>query len=413
MNIVMFTDAYWPRVNGISVSVESFSRALIRLGHRVMIVCSVYPESLSEEFKFFTGEVENNGPEEPILLRAPSMPLPLPVSKEDRLAKTSGWFWVAKHIEAFNPDIVHIHTEFVIAQFGFSYAKLHYLPAVYTFHTMWEDYIFSYFPLAPDFLLRYIARRVLKGVLRRADLVIVPTPQIREVVKRYRVRKETVMLPTGIDPKQFDHKREDIEAFGKKLEEQFPGLKGKRILLFAGRVAQEKNISFLLKLLPSIREEHPDTVLLIVGNGPDLDSFKKEAEELGLTDCCFFPGYLKREELSLTYAVSDIFVFPSITETQGLVTIEAMLSGLPVVAIGEMGTIQVMNGDNGGFMVKNDPEEFRKKVCLLLSDRELYEQKVLDARAHAASWTIDNMTERLQGVYEKVLDAWPGKKSGS
>ncbi|MDR1655853.1 MAG: glycosyltransferase [Treponema sp.] len=413
MNIVMFTDAYWPRVNGISVSVESFSRALVRLGHRVMIVCSVYPESLLEEFKFFTGEVENKGPEEPVILRAPSMPLPLPISKEDRLAKTSGWFWVAKHIEAFNPDIVHIHTEFVIAEFGFNYAKLHYLPAVYTFHTMWEDYGFSYFPLAPGFLVRYIARRILKNALRRADLVIVPTPQIREVVKRYRVRKETVMLPTGIDPRQFDHSKEDIEAFGRRLEEKFPGLKAKRILLFAGRVAREKNISFLLKLLPSIREEHPDTVLLIVGNGPDLDSFKKEVEELELTDCCFFPGYLKRDELSLAYAVSDIFVFPSITETQGLVTIEAMLSGLPVVAIGEMGTIEVMNGDNGGFMVKNDPEQFREKVCMLLSDRELYEQKVLDARAHAKSWTIDTMAERLQGIYEKVLDAWPGKKNGS
>jgi glycosyltransferase involved in cell wall biosynthesis len=102
--------------------------------------------------------------------------------------------------------------------------------------------------------------------------------------------------------------------------------------------------------------------------------------------------------------MSDIFVFPSLTETQGLVTIEAMLSGTPVVAIGAMGTIQVMNGNNGGFMVQNDPREFISRVFDLLEDDELYRSKVEEAKRHAQGWTIETMTVKLEQIYRSTLD---------
>jgi glycosyltransferase involved in cell wall biosynthesis len=404
MKIVMFTDAYWPRVNGVTVSVDSFSHALIRSGHEVMIVCSFYPESSIIE-RISGPPKEENAEGEPRIIRVPSMPFL--ISKEDRIAKFTKGFWVSKQLEAFDPDIIHINTEFVIAVFGFQYAFLHRLPVVFTFHTLWADYVDNYFPLVPDFILQFMVRQVMRNIIRRADLIITPTPQIQDLVRKYNAKKTTYLLPTGIDPKIFSCKSDDAAAFRERMEQRFPRLRGKRILLFAGRIAREKNISFLLDIAPIIVKKHPDAIFLIAGNGPDLVYYEEEAQALNVAEHCIFPGYLDRQDLALIYAMSEIFVFPSLTETQGLVTIEAMISGIPVVAIGAMGTITVMNGDNGGFMVKNDQNEFIQRVFELLEDPDLYQRKVAEARVHAQAWTIDTMAAKLEQVYHVVIDAFP------
>ena len=394
----MFSDAYWPRVNGVTVSVDSYSRALIKAGHQVLIICSSYPEGLNLP-SFPPDDLKTQDGLK--IVRVPSMPTF--VTKEDRLAKISKWYWVFKHVESFNPNIIHINTEFVIAEIGFLYALAHNLPAVYTFHTMWEDYGPNYFPMFPAFLVKFVIRGVLKNILNRSYRVIVPTPQIDEVVHKYKPRTITFLLPTGIEPELFDHSKEEAEVFRERLEELFPRLNGKRILLFAGRIAKEKNLGFLLKILPGILAKCPDVVLLFAGNGPDLDYYKEEAKKAGLEENCVFTGYLERKDLALTYTIAEVFLFPSMTDTQGLVTLEAMLSGTPVVAIGAMGTLMVMGGDNGGFMVKNDLREFTERVFALLEDPELRERKSFEAKAHANAWSIDELTTKLAAIYESTV----------
>ncbi|MBN2810499.1 MAG: glycosyltransferase, partial [Spirochaetales bacterium] len=403
--IVMFSDAYWPRVNGVTVSVDSFSKELIRLGHEVVIICSFYPESQAVE-RMSTPTMDKRENEmDPVVIRVPSYPLP--ISREDRLAKFHKWFWVSKQLNAFNPDIIHVNSEFVIGEFGFYYAKLHNLPVVYTFHTLWEDYAANYIPYVPEILLRRVARHIIRNMAKRADAIIAPSAEILEVLKRYKIKQETHLLPTGIDPLLFNKHPSEVEDFRRRMEEKYPLIAGKRLLLFAGRVGNEKNLSFLLRILPGIVEKHPDVLLFIAGNGPDLPRFVEEAEHLGVAEHCIFSGYLDRSDLALVYAMSELFVFPSRTETQGLVTIEAMLSGIPVVAIGEMGTVTVMGGDNGGFMVKNDPAEFSSRVCDLLGDPALYERKVEEARVHAQSWTIGTMAKRLERIYRGLISDHP------
>jgi glycosyltransferase involved in cell wall biosynthesis len=396
MKIVMFTDAYWPRVNGVTVSVDSYSRSLIKAGHKVLIICSYYPEGLNLPVSFL-----NANEDEPRIVRVPSVPAF--VTKEDRIAKFNKWFWVFKQVELFCPDIIHINTEFVIAEFGFFYALAHNLPAIYTFHTMWEEYGPHYFPFFPPFLVKFVIRGVLKNILHRSYRVIVPTPQIDDVVHKYKQRTRTFLLPTGIEPDLFEHDEAESSVFRERLEGYFPALRGKRILLFAGRIAKEKNLDFLLKILPAILEKHPETVLLFVGNGPDLDYFKEEAQKAGVEENCVFTGYMERRELALTYTIAEVFVFPSLTDTQGLVTLEAMLSGTPVVAIGAMGTLMVMGGDNGGFMVKNDTGEFIARVLDLLENPELRRCKSLEAKLHARSWSIDALTQKLLAIYESTV----------
>jgi glycosyltransferase involved in cell wall biosynthesis len=334
------------------------------------------------------------------LLRVPSRSVFF--SSEDRAAKLSKRGWVEKELDAFSPDLVHVNTEFLIAGFGFGYAKKRRVPAVYTFHTMWEDYVINYFPYIPEGVLRFVVRKIQKHLLKQADLVIVPTPQIEEMVKIYGVKKEIRRLPTGVDPSLFKHSKEELFEFRSGMEKKYPAIKGKRLLLFTGRVSKEKNISFIIELFPELLAKHSDLALVIAGNGPYLDYFKDEAKRYGIESSCVFTGYLERPELSLLYGISHIFLLPSLTETQGLVTIEAMMSGIPVVAIGVLGTVQVMGGDNGGFMVKNDSVEFRDRVLDLLEDEELYRKKTEEARRRARDWTVESFAGKLLDIYREA-----------
>ena len=399
MRIVMFSDAYWPRVNGVTVSVDSFSRALVMAGHEVLIICSSYPSEMDPQNPLIDVSEDDNKPK---IVRVPSVPAY--VTKEDRIPKFNKWYWVFKKVEKFNPDIIHINTEMMIAEFGFWYARAHNLPAIYTFHTMWEDYGPNYFPMFPAFVINFIIRGILKNVLKRSYRVIVPTPMIEKVVHKYHHKADTCLLPTGIEPGLFDHSKAESSAFREKLEDRFPELEGKRILLFAGRITKEKNISFLLKILPNILAKHKDVVLLLVGGGPDMDSFRNEARKFGIEDACVFTGYVDRRELALIYSIAEIFVFPSLTDTQGLVTMEAMLSGTPVVAIGVLGTLTVMGGDNGGFMVKNDRAEFTARVLELLENPQLRESKSNEAKLYACSWSIEELTKKLVGIYQSTIE---------
>ena len=403
----MFTDAYWPRVNGVTVSVDSFSRALVRAGHEVMIVCSYYPGGINAPVSPFDSPEEKDGPK---VVRVPS--LPTFVTKEDRIAKFNKWHWVFKQVEDFSPEIVHINTEMMIAGFGFMYANAHNLPPIYTFHTMWEDYAPNYFPMFPAFVVKFFIRGWQKSILYGAYRVIVPTQQIMDVVYSYDKKTETFLLPTGIEPELFEHDGAEAAVFRENLEERFPRLKGKRLLLFAGRVAKEKNVGFLLKILPDILAVHPDVILLIAGSGPDLDYYREEAVKAGIGESCVVTGYMERKELALVYAISELFLFPSLTETQGLVTLEAMFSGTPVVAIGALGTLIVMGGDNGGFMVENDSSEvkvaseFTGRVLELLGDPELRRSKSSEARLHARAWSIGELTKKLVGIYGDTIKAY-------
>jgi glycosyltransferase involved in cell wall biosynthesis len=400
MKIVMFTDAYWPRINGVTVSVDTFSRALIKEGHDVLVVCSFYPSDYDSVLDAQNEKKEDD----PQIIRVPS--LPAYVTKEDRLAKFDKWYWVFKQVDTFKPDVIHINTEMVIAEFGFLYAKAHNLPAIYTFHTMWEDYGPNYFPMFPVFIVKFFIRGILKNVLRRSYKVIVPTPQIEAVVRKYKPDAETFILPTGIDPALFFHDKAEIEAFKEAFNALFPETYGKKLLLMAGRVVREKNIGFLLKILPDILKKNPDTALVIVGSGPDMELFQNEAKRYRIENSCVFTGYLDRSQLSLIYAISDVFVFPSLTDTQGLVTLEAMFSGIPVVAIGVLGTLMVMGGDNGGFMVKDDPKEFTDRVLQLLNDKELYRQKSEEARIHAKAWSLEEITKKLLNIYKETISSY-------
>jgi len=400
MRIAMFTDAYYPRINGVTVSVHSYAAELTKLGHTVCIVCLDYSEEQQKKSLFSQKDSDQKSPFK--IVRIPSWSFSA-ISKEDRVARFDKWRRVKKAMKAFKPDVIHINSEWVIGYFGAMFAHHYKVPFVFTFHTMWEDYLVNYVNFLPDFSLRKIGRSVVKFYLKRADLIIAPTEKISSVVHEYGIQKQVEILPTGIPDNLEKFSLIRQTALGLQLSKKCPQIKGKKILLFVGRIVKEKNLSFLFDVLESVQEKFPKTALLFVGGGPYLEDLQELAAERKLSKSVAFAGYVPSPDLVYFYKMAQVFVFPSKTETQGLVTVEAMLSGLPVVAIGEMGTVDVMQGDHGGFMVKDDVAEFSERVVELLKNQQLRKKKAQEALDWGKKWKISTLTPRLLECYERAM----------
>ena len=407
MKIAMFTDAYFPRINGVAVSVHSYAHELSRLGHHVCVVCLEYTEE-QQKSTFFD---EKTGDESlPFkIIRIPSTSLGK-VSKEDRMVKLYKWNFVKKAMDEFKPDIIHINSEWTVGYFGAIYSRHRHIPFVFTFHTLWEDYLVNYVTFLPEKSLKKIGIEVVRFYLKRASKIITPTKNIQEVVSKYGINRESTILPTGIPDSKTQICDDDHERMVERIYKRLPQIRDKKIMLFVGRVVREKNIPFLFDVLEKVRKTVSNAVLLIVGGGPHLDELREIVSKRNLDDCVFFTGYIDGDILINFYKMACVFTFPSKTETQGLVTIEAMISGLPVVAIGQMGTIDVMQGDNGGFMVKDDTMEFAEKTMSLMTDSKLWKQKSLEAQLWGSKWKISSLTPKLIECYVEAIKNGPYKR---
>ena len=403
MNIAFFTDAYYPRINGVAVSVRSYATKLAEMGHSVCIVCCNYDDEEDKKDKKKKKSFLQDDKLHPNLKIYRISSINVFVSKEDKSAKLSAWHDVKHTMDAFKPDIVHINSEFMVGYFGLIYSRHRNIASVYTFHTLWEDYVDGYIKFMPVYPAKKIAKELFKFYLKRANILIAPTVNIANVIKSYGIERNAKILPTGI-PQALDVKKLNVRPlFFNQLHTLLPRVQKKHVLLYVGRVVKEKNLDFLFPVLAEVKKTFKDTVLVFVGGGPELDNLKEKAKKTGYARDIVFAGYRSREELAYFYSVTDVFVFPSKTETQGLVTLEAMMAGVPVVAIGERGTLDVMKGDNGGFMVKEDVNEFSQRVLELLKDKELYAEKSNEAKKWASQWSLDTLTEKLVTYYEEAL----------
>lgn len=403
MKIAMFADCYYPRVNGVVVSMHSFAQELINRGHVVKIMTVEYPD----DYEFGKSIDENYG-----IIDSPNFSIErlsskmIIFSREDRLLRFRSWFAIKQIMDKFCPDIIHINSEWLVGYFGVMYARHRNKPCIFTFHTMWEDYIKNYAPFVMETVSRKIGRDLVKFYLKRADYVLAPTPRIAEKVREYGVETKPALLPTGIASCDFQIEEERCDRVREKLIERFPNLQNKKILLFAGRVAKEKNIPFLLSVLKNVNRRLPEqqkAVLLIAGDGVFLPELTTLIHEQGLEKDIFCLGYVEHQYLAYLYSLADVFTFPSKTETQGLVTLEAMTMGLPVVAIGELGTKDVMQGDNGGFMVPDDVSIFSDRVYQLLTDSELHAAKSREAKEWSKQWSIESLTDKLLEAYKQTI----------
>ena len=381
MNILMISDVYFPRVNGVSTSIATFRRSLAALGHSCVLIAPDY----------LTAADDDAG-----IVRIPSHYLFL--DPEDRVLKAGKILSLEDQLRDRRFDLLHIQTPFIAHHVGVKLARRLGIPCVETYHTYFEEYLYHYIPFLPKPLLKSMARSLTRRQCNHVDAVVVPSRAMHEVLDDYGVRAPVNVIPTGIDPG-------DLPPGSRERFCSTHGIDASRpMLVHIGRVAHEKNIAFLLDVLLAVRRVVPEVLLVIAGEGPALVHLRRQALALGLERSIRFLGYLKRgPSLSDCYCAGDVFVFASATETQGLVLLEAMTLGVPVVSTAVMGTRDILAAGKGALVAGETVTDFADKVVRLLGDPVLRERLGREARDHAAGWSAEVMARRLVEFYRKVI----------
>lgn len=389
MKILFISDVYFPRINGVSTSIATFRREFRAKGHSVHLVVPDY---------YAPSEDESD------ILRVPSRYLPM--DPEDRMMRFG---WAARHLSQLHAesyDLIHVQTPFVAHYLGLKLARAMGIPCVETYHTFFEEYLHHYVPLLPRALTRMVARRFSRHQGNCLDGMVVPSQPMLDMLRTYGVHVPAEVIPTGLPPESFEpgNRAEFRKRYGISSE--------RPVLLFVGRVAHEKNIGFLLHVLKWVKTHVPDVLLIIAGEGPARMDLERQALEHGLAEHVMFIGYLNRHtELNDCYRASDVFVFSSHTETQGLVLLEAMAQAVPVVAIAEMGTKDVLREGEGVSIARDDPEDFATKVVRLLKDETLRVRLGEFGRLYAQrQWSASSKAEHMLRFYESILVIYDMRK---
>jgi glycosyltransferase involved in cell wall biosynthesis len=246
--------------------------------------------------------------------------------------------------------------------------------------------------------MRFVAKRFSRHQGNSLDGMVVPSHPMLHVLKSYGITTQAEVIPTGIEPSSF------IDGDGIAFRKNYGIPQDRPVLLFLGRVAHEKNIGFLLQVLAQVRKEIADVLFVIAGEGPARESLEQEVKTRGLGDNVMFIGYLDRHtELNSCYRAADIFIFSSRTETQGLVLLEAMAQGVPVVSTAELGTRDVLRDGLGVWVAKEELADFSGKVVNMLRDADARKALSISGREYAHTWSASKQAERMIAFYHSIL----------
>jgi glycosyltransferase involved in cell wall biosynthesis len=383
MRVLFISDVYFPRVNGVSTSIRTFRQDLAACGVDTQLVAPRYEQPAQEE---------------PGVVRVPSAGVP--GDPEDRRMRWRALLRLLDGLRGGAFDLVHIHTPFIAHYAGVRFARRARLPCVATYHTFFEEYVHHYVPVLPRRAGRWLARGFTRSQCDDVNALIAPSEPMRAVLLGYGIRTPIHVLPTGLAAERF--RAGDGAAFRARagLAPDAP------LMTYIGRIAHEKNIGFLVQVFAEVLRQVPQACLVIAGEGPARQGLQRQVASLGLAAHVRFAGYLDRDTALLDcYAAADVFAFASRTETQGLVLLEAMAQGAPVVSTAELGTRSILLAASGAQVVPEEPAAFAAAVVRVLGDPELRAELGRRGRAYARGWSSAVMARRLAELYGTLRPA--------
>ncbi|MFA6311142.1 MAG: glycosyltransferase [Sterolibacterium sp.] len=386
MNILMISDVYFPRINGVSTSIQTFRDTLGSEGIQVTLVAPDYPEA--------------SGPAD--VIRIPSRKVPL--DPEDRLMRRGDLARLPQMLTGRHFDLVHVQTPFVAHYAGLKLARARGIPCLTTYHTHFEEYFHHYLPLLPRPLARWLTRRLARSQCNALDAIVVPSQAMHDKLHAYGVTTPLHVLPTGIPMEKFSG------GDGPGFRHRHGIADDESVALYVGRVALEKNLGFLLEATASALRQTPALCsklrLVIAGAGPALAGLQRQAKALGIAERVIFVGYLDRSrELPDCYAAADLFAFPSKTETQGLVLLEAMAMGLPAFGIPAMGAAEILGPQRGAVCAPDTAAEFGAMMVELLADQRRLAELSVAARLFAGEWAAPERARQLASLYRSLRNS--------
>lgn len=381
MNIGLFTDTYYPELNGVANSVYLLKKELEKKGHNVYVITTKSPGAPDDEKGVF---------------RVPSKACSF--VPERRV----GLFYypkIALKIRKMKLDIIHTNTEFAIGLFGRIMAHELFIPVVHTYHTIYEDYT--------HYIKKYISseRRAKKMVqafskfsVRGAEELIVPTQKVANLMKNYGVKPDINVIPTGIDISRFRVK--DTEGQKIKLKTSLGIPKENKVVLYLGRVSQEKNIEEVMHYLNYYMNNDSKVTFLVIGDGPYRNTLEKEARHLRYNKQMLFAGAKPWDEITHYYQIADVFVSASTSETQGLTYIEALASGIPIIARRDPCLDGVLVEGFNGYAFEDEASFVDGMKQILINEKQIdYRKNSLES---VEKFSTEQFANRLENIYYHV-----------
>lgn len=383
MNIGLYTDTYFPQISGVATSIKTLKDALERQGHNVFVFTTTDPNV-------------KKGTVEPNVFRFSSIPF---VSFTDRRIAFRGLFEATKVAKEVNLDIVHTQTEFALGTIGKYVAHQLDIPAIHTYHTMYEDYL--HYILNGHLLRPYHVKQFVKSYLKNMDGCIAPSGRVEELLRHYGVQIPIRVIPTGVDIQSMnsDANRDVRKDLG--IDADAP------VILTLSRIAAEKKINHILNVLPAIIEEIPNVKFVIAGDGPDVKVLQEQVERLTLEDYVIFAGNVDHGDVGNYYRMADIFVSASDTETQGLTYVEALAAGTPCVVYDTDYTENIFDKDIFGRRFNTQQEMQEEIISLLKQKRAKIPQEILQNKLQSIS--SDQFATNVHDFYQYVIDHYQPK----
>lgn len=380
MKILMLSNHYLPHVSGVATSITRTVRNLEKLGHEIKLIVPAFP-----------GFTETN----PNIYRVPSYPfqpplIPLPYP---------GKGFIAKIVKSFQPDIIHAHQPFLLGKTGLKVAEKANIPFVFTHHAMYEQYV-HYAPFLPNHLLQKI---VIKRVMRFANktsVVVAPSESVKTILEKRRIQTPVQVVPTGINPQFFKVTPE----MRKKTRKNWGVEENETVIVSYARLAVEKNFHLLLETFAGLLKQTTKSLRLILGgDGPARDSLEKLSAKLNLENKIIFAGSFPHEKVTAFLAGADIFAYPSLSETQGLVTLEALASGLPAVVVDAPGNRDIVVNGACGLITTPTANDFTAKIKIVIDNADLRAKFSAGAITRANEFSEGKMAEKMAGLYKSLL----------
>ena len=381
MKIGMFINYYTPSKGGMETSVINLCKGLKSIGHEPFVFAPEYPNYEDKEkniFRYRSIRFNYGGY---------FYVIPIPFGTR-----------INAIVKKLDLDIIHSHQPYSLGTEALRLSGKFKIPLVFTYHIRYEDYS-HYVPLVPKNISKKYIKRMAVNYSNKCDTVIAPSTAIKKLLRKREIKVPIKVIPSGINIKNFKKDTGERDKIRNKYR-----IKNDDILLItASRIVEEKNIKFLFKAFSEIKKKADNVKFLVVGDGAIKKELEEMAKNINLEKDIIFTGLVSRDEIVGLYQASDLFVFASLTETQGLVAVEAMAAGLAVVAIKASGIEDMVDDGKDGILTGNSIDEFSSNVLKIVNDENLRKRLSVQAKINSEKFSVELWIEKMVELYKNLL----------
>ena len=374
MKIAYFSDTFYPQVNGIVTSIINSSRILAEKGHKIFIF-TIKTEGnikLHRNIKLVRYASIN-------AFNYPGYELAIPKM-----------FDCLNNIRHFKPDVIHVHTPTLLGWMGLACGKLNKIPVVGTYHTIVPDFL-KYFPLvdvSDSNTAKNIVWRYTNSFYKKCNIITTPSYTMKKELIKNGIDKKIKVISNGVDLKLFHPKKRKAKNFR---------------ILYVGRISYEKNIDVIFKAISLFAKKCDKFEFYVAGAGPELKKLKELASSLKISSHVRFLGAVNHKLLPELYSSSDIFVNASTIETEGIVILEAMACGLPIIGVNKRAVPEIVKDSTNGFIVKDgDFKSMSKKIIELYNKTKLRNKMGQESMKIAQKYDISICVRKMEQIYKTV-----------